>query len=132
MVEEILFVFCFDFSPGADGQNNAQELDDIFNDLLKVAQVFNLLPTLFKKIVFFIQIFYDSLKHWSLYRLSNVIRTGLLHSKILLNMACWWKSLRNTEFFLWRKSYMHIHNWPLQPFSQDYWPSFSHHLCCIC
>ena len=30
--------------------------------------------------------------------------------------------------------YVHtyIHNWPLQPFSQDYWPSFSHHLCCVC
>ena len=26
---------------------------------------------------------------------------------------------------------IHIH-WPLQPFSQDYWPSFSHHLCCVC
>ena len=26
----------------------------------------------------------------------------------------------------------YIHNWPLQPFSQDYWPSFSHHLCCVC
>ena len=26
----------------------------------------------------------------------------------------------------------HIHNWSLQPFSQDYWPSFSYHLCCVC
>ena len=26
----------------------------------------------------------------------------------------------------------YIHNWPLQPFSQDYWPSFSHHLCFVC
>ena len=25
--------------------------------------------------------------------------------------------------------FTYIHNWPLQPFSQDYWPSFSHHLC---
>ena len=25
-----------------------------------------------------------------------------------------------------------IHNWPLQPFSQDYWPSFSRHLYCMC
>ena len=25
-----------------------------------------------------------------------------------------------------------IHNWSLQPFSQDYWPSFSYHLCCVC
>ena len=25
-----------------------------------------------------------------------------------------------------------IHNWSLQPFSQDYWPSLSHHLCCVC
>ena len=25
-----------------------------------------------------------------------------------------------------------IHNWSLQPFSQDYWPNFSHHLCCVC
>ena len=28
----------------------------------------------------------------------------------------------------WRR---HIHNWSLQPFSHDYWPSFSHHLCCV-
>ena len=27
---------------------------------------------------------------------------------------------------------MLIHNWSLQPFKQDYWPSFSHHLCCVC
>ena len=26
----------------------------------------------------------------------------------------------------------YIHNWPLEPFSQVYWPSFSHHLCCVC
>ena len=26
----------------------------------------------------------------------------------------------------------YIHNWSLQSFSQDYWPSFSHHLCCVC
>ena len=26
----------------------------------------------------------------------------------------------------------YIHYWALQPFSQDYWPSFSHHLCCVC
>ena len=25
----------------------------------------------------------------------------------------------------------YIHNWPLQPSSQDYRPSFSHHLCCM-
>ena len=25
----------------------------------------------------------------------------------------------------------YIHNWPLQPFSQDYWPSFSHHIYCV-
>ena len=30
----------------------------------------------------------------------------------------------------WRRKYMH--NWPLQPFSQDYWVIFSHHLCCVC
>ena len=28
-------------------------------------------------------------------------------------------------------SYSYIHNWSLQLFSQDYWPSFSHHLCFI-
>ena len=26
----------------------------------------------------------------------------------------------------------YIHNWPLQPFSQDYLHSFSLHLCCMC
>ena len=26
----------------------------------------------------------------------------------------------------------HIHNRSLQSFSQDYWRSFSHHLCCVC
>ena len=25
----------------------------------------------------------------------------------------------------------YIHNWSLQLFSQDYWPSFLHHLCCV-
>ena len=25
-----------------------------------------------------------------------------------------------------------IHNWLLQPFSQDYWPCFSRHLGCVC
>ena len=31
-------------------------------------------------------------------------------------------------------TYIHtyIHNSSLQTFSQDYWPSFSHHLCCMC
>ena len=33
---------------------------------------------------------------------------------------------------IWYISNTYIHNWPLQPFSQDYWPSFSHHLCCVC
>ena len=31
-----------------------------------------------------------------------------------------------------RQRNRYIHNWPLQPFSHDYWPSFSHHLCCVC
>ena len=26
---------------------------------------------------------------------------------------------------------VYIHNLPLQRFRQDYWPSFSHHLCCV-
>ena len=30
-----------------------------------------------------------------------------------------------------RKIRTYIHNWSLQPFSLDYWPSFSHHLCCV-
>ena len=25
-----------------------------------------------------------------------------------------------------------IYNWSLQSCSQEYWPSFSHHLCCVC
>ena len=25
----------------------------------------------------------------------------------------------------------YVHNWPLQSFSQDHWPSFSRHLCCV-
>ena len=29
-------------------------------------------------------------------------------------------------------SLIYVYNWPLQPFSQDYWPSLSHHLCCVC
>ena len=28
--------------------------------------------------------------------------------------------------------YTNIHDWSLQSFSQNYWPSFSHHLCCMC
>ena len=31
-----------------------------------------------------------------------------------------------------RYIHTHIHNWPLQSFSHDYWPSFAHHLCCVC
>ena len=27
--------------------------------------------------------------------------------------------------------YTYIHNWQLQSFRQDYWPSFSNHLCCV-
>ena len=33
----------------------------------------------------------------------------------------WKTTVRNLK-------YTYIHNWPLQPFSQDYWPSFSHHI----
>ena len=29
-------------------------------------------------------------------------------------------------------SLTYIHNWSLQSFSQNYWSSFSHHLCCVC
>ena len=29
-------------------------------------------------------------------------------------------------------SIIYTHNWPLQPFSQDYRPSFSHQLCFVC
>ena len=32
-----------------------------------------------------------------------------------------------TEAHRFLVTYIYIHNWPLQPFSQDYWPSFSHH-----
>ena len=35
------------------------------------------------------------------------------------------------SFFLWKYN-TYIHNWSLQPFNQDYWPSFSHQLCCVC
>ena len=37
----------------------------------------------------------------------------------------WWNTSAHNR-------YIHTHNWPLLPFSQDYWPSFSHHLCCVC
>ena len=45
-----------------------------------------------------------------------------------------WKKNR---FFELRKlklqhTYTHIHNWLLQPISQDYWASSSHHVCCVC
>ena len=29
-------------------------------------------------------------------------------------------------------SVTYVHNWSFQPFSQDYWPSFSHQLCWVC
>ena len=36
------------------------------------------------------------------------------------------------SFQLWAQVHTYIRNWSLKPFSQDYWPSFSHHLrCCI-
>ena len=34
--------------------------------------------------------------------------------------------------YSWQIAHIYIHNWSLQPFSQDYWPSFSHNLCCVC
>ena len=33
--------------------------------------------------------------------------------------------------FFFNEQNKYIHNWSLQPFSQDYWPSFSHHLWCV-
>ena len=27
---------------------------------------------------------------------------------------------------------LRLYNWSLQSFSQDYWLSFAHHLCCVC
>ena len=33
---------------------------------------------------------------------------------------------------LFLSSRHNTHNWPLKPFSQGYWPSFSHHLCWVC
>ena len=38
----------------------------------------------------------------------------------------------NTNFCTVSISYLcivYIHNWSIQPFGPDYWPSFSHHLC---
>ena len=32
-------------------------------------------------------------------------------------------------FLILNRIHTYIHNWP---FSQNYWPSFSHHLCCVC
>ena len=37
----------------------------------------------------------------------------------------------NFRFLFESTIHTYIHNWPLQPFTQDYWPSFSHHLCCV-
>ena len=31
----------------------------------------------------------------------------------------------------WKEVAEEIHNWSLQSFGQDYWPSFSHHLRCV-
>ena len=45
------------------------------------------------------------------------------------------KSLNFEHFFFQNLLHLvslHNINWSLQPFSQDYWPSFSHHLCCVC
>ena len=40
-----------------------------------------------------------------------------------------WTFVNGTPLFFACHTY--IHNWQLQPFSQDYWPSFSHHICCV-
>ena len=39
-----------------------------------------------------------------------------------------------TKALYWISQHIHIciYNWPLQPICQDYGPSFSHHLCCVC
>ena len=48
------------------------------------------------------------------------------------NLVSTWRRymLHSRSYIRWLHTY--IHNWPLQPFSQDYWPSFSHQLCCVC
>ena len=33
--------------------------------------------------------------------------------------------------FIFLQLFTYIHHWSLQPFSQGYWPSFSHYLCCV-
>ena len=43
---------------------------------------------------------------------------------------CWWTTGSNRRSILCLLEYIH-NNWPLQPFSPDYWPSFSHYLCCV-
>ena len=49
------------------------------------------------------------------------------YSYLTQHAWCYWFRLSITQHI-----HTYIHNWPLQHFSQDYWPSFSHHLCCVC
>ena len=42
-----------------------------------------------------------------------------------------YSSVRMQFIHIWWFVYIVIHNWPLEPFSQDYWPSSSHRLRCL-
>ena len=41
-------------------------------------------------------------------------------------------SLSLFDILDWALEYSYIRNWSLEPCSQDYWPNFSHRLCCMC
>ena len=69
---------------------------------------------------------------WFLITVYNLQRIYfLLFWVVCVHRPCLFMKLR---FFVnWIPiTYIHIRNWWLQPFSQDYWPNFSHRLCCVC
>ena len=50
---------------------------------------------------------------------------------VMTNYVC--ISENNTEILVATSRLTpYIHNWSFQRFKQDYWPSFWHHLCCVC
>ena len=63
----------------------------------------------------------------------QVIEERSLHlEKVTVGCAVWSEVVIGPLFENGDETTTYIHNWQLQPFSQDYWPSFSHHLCCVC
>ena len=89
----------------------------------------------------------DKDRHWC-------VRGLLAHFRSKMDQLCLWTKILTKQWlvlgasafqcmragflcpkcdnFICLHTHTYIHNWSLQSFRQDYWASFSHHLCCVC